>query len=222
MDMLELRQPRRTRRTWLPMVAQPVRPGSATAILRWERAHHTMVGGKGTDMHGWRNALNYFGWGSSACSAGIARLRRLLVHVVRLGDEGRGAGDDRRPASPSAMAAWAGRHAVMITGYYDLKGDPFARDGAGQYTDAFSVGGFYLSDPSKSAGRRNARISYAPVAVQLGCEAALPTLSRDRQPATTTSTPPAGVTSKSEWYGKCVADRCRCADPNGRGCARTL
>jgi hypothetical protein len=172
------------------------------SILRWERAHHTMVGGKGTDMHGWRNALDYFGWGSSALQAG-ARVYddfSFTSYGSAMKAAVRAMISTRKPV---AMAAWAGRHAVMITGYYDLKGDPFARDGAGQYTDAFSVGGFYLSDPLKSAGRRNARISNARL--QYSSDARL----RFR-PYRETDSPyddqytPGFVTSKSEWYGKWV------------------
>ncbi len=44
-------------------------------ILRWERRHDTLEGGNGSDPHGWRNALNYFGWGSGALEAGSPRLR---------------------------------------------------------------------------------------------------------------------------------------------------
>jgi hypothetical protein len=171
-------------------------------ILRWERAHHTMVGGKGTDMHGWRNALNFFGWGSSALQAGsrvyddfsFTSYGSAMKAAVRAMIATR---------KPVAMAAWAGRHAVMITGYYDLKGDPFAKDRAGQYKDAFSVGGFYLSDPLKSAGRRNVRVSYGRL--QYSSDATL----RFR-PYRETDSPyddlytPGVVAAKSEWYGKFV------------------
>ena len=46
---------------------QPTRSGSVRdRILAWERSHDTMTVGSGTDPHGWRNALNYFGWGPNA------------------------------------------------------------------------------------------------------------------------------------------------------------
>lgn len=172
------------------------------SILRWERAHHTMVGGRGTDMHGWRNALNYFGWGSSALQEGsrvyddvaFASYGSAMKAAVRAMISTR---------KPVAMAAWAGRHAVMITGYYGLTGDPFARDSAGTYTDTFTVGGFYLSDPLKQARRRNVRISYARL--QYSSDSSL----RFR-PYRETDSPhddpyTAGWrTSASEWYGQWV------------------
>ena len=172
------------------------------SILRWERAHHTMVGGKGTDMHGWRNALNYYGWGSSALAAGsrvyddfsFTSYRSAMKAAVRAMISTR---------KPVAMAAWAGRHAVMITGYYGLKGDAFAKDSAGTYTNAFTVEGFYLSDPLRSAGRRNVKISYARL--KSSSDATL----RFR-PYRETDSPhddqytPGWATSKSEWYGRWV------------------
>ena len=45
---------------------------------------------------------------------------------------------------PVGMLGWRGAHAQMITGYYGLVGNPFAKDATGRYTNAFSVGGFYL------------------------------------------------------------------------------
>src|SRR5215217_2051320 len=35
------------------------------SIFAWERAHDTIVStARGTDAHGWRNGLNWYGWGS--------------------------------------------------------------------------------------------------------------------------------------------------------------
>jgi hypothetical protein len=172
------------------------------SILRWERGHHTMVGGKGTDMHGWRNALNYYGWGSSTLSAGsrVYDDFSFTSYASAMKAAVRAMVATRKPV---AMAAWAGRHAVMITGYYGLEGDPFAKDGTGAYTNAFTVGGFYLSDPLKSAGRRNVRVSYARL--QYSSDSTL----RFR-PYRETDSPyddqysPGSVASVNEWYGKYV------------------
>ena len=49
----------------------------------------------------------------------------------------------RDVASPVAVLAWGGQHAQMLVGYYGLKGDPFARNAQGEYTNAFSVTGLY-------------------------------------------------------------------------------
>ena len=129
------------------------------AILAWERGHDTLPGGRGSDPHGWRNALNYYGWGPAAMMAG-ARVyddrtfssfdgaMRAAVRALVL------------TRKPVGVVGWRGAHAQMITGYYGLVGDPFARDAAGNYTNAFSVAGFYLTDPLRRSNAVNRRISY--------------------------------------------------------------
>ncbi len=172
------------------------------AILRWERAHDTMVGGRGTDMHGWRNALNYYGWGRSALWAGSrvyddfafssysSAMKSAVRAMISTG-------------KPIAMAAWAGRHAVMITGYYGLSGDPFARNSAGKYTNAFTVGGFYLSDPLAQNGRRNVRISYARLGGSSNASLRFRRYRETDSPYDDKYTP-GRRSSRSEWYGKWV------------------
>ena len=78
-------------------------------ILAWERTHDTLTGGHGSDPHGWRNALNFYGWGAGTMPQRVACLRRRVVHVVRSRDEGRGPGHGRPPASRSGCSAGAGR-----------------------------------------------------------------------------------------------------------------
>ena len=172
------------------------------AILRWERAHHTMRGGSGTDMHGWRNALNYYGWGSGALKSGsrvyddfaFTSYSSAMKAAVRAMISTR---------KPVAMAAWAGRHAVLVTGYYGLSGDPFARNSAGKYTNTFTVGGFYLSDPLAQAGRRIARISYARLHASGNANLRFRPYRERDSPYDDRYTPGWRV-SRSEWYGKWV------------------
>jgi hypothetical protein len=135
--------------------------GSAAvdSILAWERSHDTLAGGTGSDPHGWRNALNYYGWGTTALWSGarvyedlafssydraIKTAIRQLIHHRK----------------PVGIVAWQGRHAQMITGYAGLVGNPFARDAAGRYTNAFSVTAVYLSDPLRADGFVDALIPY--------------------------------------------------------------
>jgi len=128
-------------------------------ILAWERRHDTLKGGDGSDPHGWRNALNYFGWGAGALEAGsrvyddrsFGSFDRAMKAAVRaIGKTGK----------PVGLMAWRGRHAQMITGYYGLKGDPWARDSAGHYTNAFTVRGFYMSDPLRRSNAVDRTITY--------------------------------------------------------------
>jgi hypothetical protein len=130
------------------------------SMLQWERKNDTLAGGNGSDPHGWRNALNYYGWGSAALwngsriyddrafSAYDSAVKAAVRAIVRY-------------RKPVGMLARAGQHAQIITGYYGLSGDPFAKDAAGNYTNYFTVSGFYVSDPLKSVGLVNGRISYS-------------------------------------------------------------
>ncbi len=172
------------------------------AILRWERTHHTMRGGRGTDIHGWRNALNAYGWGVGALEArsrvyddfSYTSYGSAMKAAVRAMIATR---------KPVAMAAWAGRHAVMITGYYGLSGDPFAMSAAGKYSNEFTVGGFYLSDPLAQAGRRNAGVSYTRLQASGNGKLRFRPYRETDSPFDDRYTP-GWRTSRSEWYGKWV------------------
>jgi hypothetical protein len=172
------------------------------AILAWERTHDTLKGGNGSDPHGWRNALNYYGWGSGALWSG----RRIYD------DYSYGSYDGAVKASVRAIIktrkavgiiGWAGRHAQMIVGYYGLVGDPFAKNADGVYTNAFTVGGFYLVDPLASQGMVNVKVSYATLKSSTNLKLRF-------QPYLETDSPyddpysPSYRPSRDEWYGKFV------------------
>jgi len=175
-------------------------PATRDAILAWERTHDTLAGGQGSDPHGWRNALNLFGWGSGALGAGrvyddfaFTAYDRALKAAIR---------SLIRTRKPVGIVAWEGRHAQMLTGYDGLVGDPFARQGD-TYTNAFTVASIRLSDPLKADGRVDSRIPYS----------ALRTTSDTRiryLPYRETDSPyddpyTAGdVPARLEWYGRYV------------------
>ena len=51
-----------------------------TSILWFERSHDTLsLLGSGSDGHGWRNALNYYGWGSAAMADPAAAVYQDLA-----------------------------------------------------------------------------------------------------------------------------------------------
>jgi len=177
--------------------------GGATrdAILAWERTHDTLAGGQGSDPHGWRNALNLFGWGSEA-----------LGQTGRVYDDFAFTSYDRavkaairaiiRTRKPVGIIAWEGRHAQMLTGYDGLVGDPFARRNDA-FTNTFTVKNIRLSDPLKADARVDSRIPYS----------ALRTTSDLRikfQPYRETDSPyddayTSGVVpAREEWYGRFV------------------
>lgn len=181
-----------------------VRLGSAPrdSILAWERTHDTLAGGNGSDPHGWRNALNYYGWGSAYLGASAriyedyafssyARAMKAAVRTII------------RYHKPVGIAAWRGTHAHMITGYDGIVGDPFAVDAAGNYLNDFTIAAVYLTDPLASSAVVNKRITYST----LGST----TNTRIRfQPYYETDSPyddayTAGwVRARDEWYGRWV------------------
>ena len=119
-------------------------------ILKWERGHMTMALYKpGADVHGWRNALNYFGWGSMTAGvyadlsyqtfaqAAVATVRSIALTTM-----------------PVGILAWYGGHAQVVTGYSVTGEDP--RTGS---TD-FKINGVYLTDPLSEREHRDDYISY--------------------------------------------------------------
>jgi hypothetical protein len=91
----------------------------------------------------------------------------------------------------------------MVTGYYGLVGNPFAKDAAGSYTNAFSVGGFYLTDPLRSSNAVNRSKSYTALRTSLNYrwrfQRYYETDSKLDDPYT-----PGIRASKLEWYGRFV------------------
>jgi hypothetical protein len=120
------------------------------AILAWERVHDTLPGGRGSDPHGWRNALNFYGWGPGTLVAGsrVYDDRAYGSFEAAMRDAVRAIAATGKPVG---MLGWRGAHAQMLTGYYGLVGDPFAKDSTGRYRDAFSVAGFYITDPLRKS-----------------------------------------------------------------------
>jgi Fibronectin type III domain len=121
------------------------------SILAYERAHMTMLTtSPGTDPTGWRNALNYYGWGN--IDAGVYR------------DSAYTSFDAAAKAAVSALAryhkpvgilALSGQHAQFITGY-DVTGDDPSTGSMN-----FTIVGVDLTDPWKAAGHRDTWITCA-------------------------------------------------------------
>jgi hypothetical protein len=129
------------------------------AMLRWERNHDTLTGGRGSDPHGWRNALNFYGWGPGALTkAGrVYEDMAFSSYALAIKASVRAIIATRKPVG---ILGWRGGHAQVITGYYGLVGDPFATDSSGRFTEAFGIGGLYFSDTLSSNRMRHIRVSY--------------------------------------------------------------
>ena len=123
--------------------------GTQESILAYERANMTMlVASAGTDPHGWRNALNYYGWGSM--SAGVYR------------DSSYSSFDLAAKAAVSALArynkpvgilALAGSHSQYLTGYEVIGDDP----STGSMN--FTIVGVDITDPYEWAARRDSWVT---------------------------------------------------------------
>jgi hypothetical protein len=126
-------------------------PLDMTSVFSFARGHDTLLGGTGSEPHGWRNALNYSGWGSSA-----------MTPDVRVYDDRAYIGFDAavkdavlalaRYRKPVGVLAWAGGHAQVITGYKVTGEDP-------RVSTNFSVDSVYLSDPLQADGVVNKLVS---------------------------------------------------------------
>jgi putative cell wall-binding protein len=134
--------------TWSPSISFDLQ----SQILAWERQNMTMIveGTHGADPHGWRNALNFYGWGS--LSADVYRdasfdafddaVKAAIISVARFG-------------KPAGLLMLAGHHAVLLHGW-DVSGD----DPSTGSTN-FTVNGVWLTDPWQSNGRQDAYITRA-------------------------------------------------------------
>jgi hypothetical protein len=126
-----------------------------TSVLRFERSHDTLApGSAGSDPHGWRNALNYYGWGIAAMTnpalmvyedrafGGFDTALKTAVRAIA------------RFNKPVGMLGWAGHHAQVIHGYVVTGEDP-------SVSSNFTVSAVYLSDPLRSDGFVNKLVSRA-------------------------------------------------------------
>ncbi len=171
-------------------------------ILAWERANDTLEGGSGSDPHGWRNALNYYGWGAASLTSASRVYDDFSFDAYDTAMKAavRALAGTRKPVG---LAAWRGGHAQMVTGYYGLRGNPFAQDSRGRFTNAFTVAGFYISDPLRSDGIRNLSVSWTTLRdttnYQLRFQRYYETDSPYDDPYTSGT-----IAARDEWYGKFV------------------
>lgn len=173
--------------TWTPSTSYDLQ----NEILAWSRQNMTMVleGTNGTDPHGWRNALNAYGWGSM--HAGVYRdraygsfdaaVKEAIIGVARYG-------------KPSGLLMLAGKHAALVHGW-DVTGDDPATGSAN-----FTVNGVYLTDPWEPNATQNAYLTLAALRSGGTWQRFTPYLETDspyRDPID-------GEIGREEWYGKYV------------------
>jgi hypothetical protein len=105
------------------------------SILAFEKANDTLPLPTGSDPHGVRNALNYYGWGST--DAGVysdkaydsfgAAAQAVVASIART-------------HKPAVIFPWYGSHTQLVTGYKVTGEDP-------SISDNFQIAAVYLTDP---------------------------------------------------------------------------
>ena len=119
------------------------------SILAFERANMTMLtSSAGTDPHGWRNALNFNGWGSLTAGVYVDSAypsfdaaTKAVVSAIATHRE------------PVGILARSGGHGQVVTGYEVAGDDP----STGSMN--FSIVGVDLTDPLQTMADRDAWIS---------------------------------------------------------------
>ncbi len=115
-----------------------------TSILSFERSHDTLSSGRpGSDPHGWRNALNYYGWGTPAMTDPNQRVYDDRAYGSFDGALKAAVISIARYHMPVGVLGHAGGHAQVATGYVVTGENPAT-------SDNFTVAGLWLSDPLRS------------------------------------------------------------------------
>ena len=114
------------------------------SMLQWERTHMTqLTSHPGVDANGWRNGLNYYGWGRIH-ERGRHDLPGVRLLVVRRRSQ-RTVQAVAMYNKPVGFLGWAGGHAQIVNGYRVTGLDPAT-------SGAFTVTTIYLTDPLASDG----------------------------------------------------------------------
>jgi len=126
-----------------------------TSVLAFARAHDTLsLKGIGSDSHGWRNAINSYGWGTAAMQDPARRVYETLAFGTYDAAVHAAVRAIARFGMPVGIAGMAGGHAQVLTGYIVDGADPAT-------SDAFAVRFVYLSDPMYLQHHVNVRVSNA-------------------------------------------------------------
>ena len=169
------------------------------SIMNWERAaskgtpiNMTMLlSSSGSDPHGWRNALNYYGWGSK--SAGVYVDKSYTSFAAAAGAAVLAMAHTGKPVG---IMGWAGRHAQFINGYSWTGIDPKK---ATKSTD-FKIVGIWITDPYGPDQSQNKYLTISqwqsgPSTVRFSAYHETDSPYRD---------PIDGQIGRTEWYGKWV------------------
>ena len=176
-------------------------PDDMISLYTFARAHDTLLSSSaGSDAHGWRNALNYFGWGEAAMTDPQLRMYE---------DRAYGSFDSAMRAAVLALARYrmpvgmlgrGGAHAQVITGYKVTGDDPAV-------STNFTIEALYLADPLASAGLVNTRVSIGSLrsgSLSIRFRPYAEADSPHDDPYTRGTIASSVRLARSEWYGRYV------------------
>jgi hypothetical protein len=124
-----------------------------TSILAFARARDTLRStSAGSDPHGWRNALNYHGWGDAAMTDPSRMVYQDRAYRGFKGAVKAAVRAIARFRMPVGILGWAGGHAQVMTGYVVTGENP-------AISNNFEVRYVYLSDPLRKSSIVNKRLS---------------------------------------------------------------
>jgi hypothetical protein len=134
--------------------ADPADLRDMTSIQAFARKYDTLdSAGLGSDAHGWRNALNAYGWGAASMKDPALRVYEDKRYTSFASAVKAAVKAIARRSMPVGILARAGTHAQIMTGYVVSGADP-------RTSDSFTVLAVYLADPLRSAEIVNRKISY--------------------------------------------------------------
>ena len=176
-------------------------PDDMISMYGFARSHDTLLStSPGSDAHGWRNALNFFGWGDAAMTDPAMRVYE---------DRAYGSFDSAvrsavmaiaRYRLPVGMLGWAGGHAQVITGYRVTGENPAV-------SSSFTVDAVYLSDPLASNRIVNTLVSTSTLrsgSLTVRLRRYIEADSPHDDPYTPGVIRSSVRTGPSEWYGRYV------------------
>lgn len=176
-------------------------PRDMISMYTFARGHDTLLStSAGSDAHGWRNALNYFGWGEAAMTDPGLRMyedrafgsfdsavRSAVIALARY-------------RMPVGMLGRGGAHAQVITGYKVTGEDPAV-------STNFDIVALYLADPLASSGLVDARVSIGSLrsgSIALRFRPYVEADSPHDDPYTGGVIASSVRVARSEWYGRYV------------------
>jgi hypothetical protein len=164
-----------------------------SSMHTWTRAHDTLAAsGAGSDPHGWRNALSFYGWGDYTSAGRVYADVSYGSYDEAVKAAIRAIATTKRPVG---ILAWAGGHAQILHGYTVYGRDP-AR------SSDFVVRSVRITDPLQSDGLRNAELTNTQFRSGSSTYRFVPYTWRD-SPADDPYTPGTRP-SHDEWYGRWV------------------